>query len=210
MKRRSFPLGFALVVIGVVLLLPQGAESLNPNHECAFCHDLHGATDLQLLQYTTVEALCLSCHGPGGISTLKAEVHTSGSDWRITCRECHDPHSSLDNWCPDNCNGLGTGINIKLVGSDQDGTGLAKIDTPNSGIRHVVFESRGTDVGNPTLHSFCDNDEDGNGYYDGVCDTCHTETRWHRHTSSMGNVHRHQRGRTCTNCHLHTDYFMGP
>ena len=85
-------------------------------------------------------------------------------------------------------------------------TGYARISTPNSAIRDVVFESRGFDAGQPTLHSFADADQDGNGYYDGVCETCHTLTRYHRNTS--GGNHNHNTGDTCVRCHPHAGNFL--
>jgi predicted CXXCH cytochrome family protein len=203
MKRGFLFLGPMLVVLGALLLWPRGAEPLNPNHQCSYCHTLHLAPGTTLLNNTVVETLCLTCHGPGGISTLKADVHTNRTwsqypPFRISCRGCHDPHSNRTNWFG--------GTNLKLVGTIQDSTRLARILTPNSGIREVVFESRGSDVGQPTLHSFADADQDRNGYYDGICETCHTLTRNHRNNPS-GN-HYHNTGRTCTKCHEHIDHFL--
>ncbi len=206
MKRFAALIIIILVVAisTVPFLWPSGAQALLASHQCNYCHNLHGAPGFTLLNNSQVEALCLTCHGPGGISTLKAEVHqnevrSSYPAFRITCRECHDPHDNQGNWRG--------GVNIKLVGSRQDATGFAKIVTVNSGTRHVVFESRGTDAGQPSLHSFADADEDGNGYYDGVCETCHTLTRLHRNDASGG--HSHNTGKTCTaSCHPHTNFFL--
>lgn len=192
------------VVLGSALLLwPSGAQSLLPGHQCYYCHNMHGAPGFTLLANAQVEALCLTCHGPGGISTRKAEVHqnearSSYPAFRITCRQCHDPHDNLPNWM--------NGINIELVGGVTSSLGKAQIVTVNSGTRFVTFESRGSDAGQPTLHSFADADEDGNGYYDGICETCHTLTKFHRNNSSGG--HSHNTGRTCPDCHLHANYFI--
>lgn len=181
---------------------PAAAQSLV--HQCASCHQLHGTTGFnRLLKQSVVEVLCLTCHGPAGISTLKAAVHKNKARsnypaFSMSCRVCHDPHSIQKiNW-------LGT-TNIKQVGSKQDSTGFARILTPNSGIREVVFRSRGSGAGQPTLHSFADGDQDLNGYYDGVCETCHTLAQNHRNTASGD--HRHNRGKTCVNCHAHVNGF---
>ena len=205
MKRLLIP---AIVLLSGVLsimltLWPSSAQALLPSHQCNFCHNMHGAPGFTLLNNAQAEALCLTCHGPGGISTLKADVHSNATPrssyppFRISCRGCHDPHDNVANW-------MG-GRNIKLVGSRQDATGLAKISTPNSGIRHVVFESRGTSAGQPTLHSFADSDQDTNGYYDGVCETCHTLTGHHRNNAPDLS---HHTGDTCTKCHAHINRFM--
>lgn len=203
MNRTVCILAAAFAALTASFLSPGPVRALIANHQCSYCHNVHGATADVLLNASSVEALCLTCHGPGGISTLKADVHLNDRNsnypaFRITCRQCHDPHDNLPNWVG--------GTNIKTVGSDQDGTGLARITTPNSGVRNVAFESRGPDAGQPTLHSFADNDEDGNLYYDGVCETCHTLTRFHRNNSSGG--HAHNTGETCTRCHGHVDNFL--
>ncbi len=192
-----------LAAVGGVSLWPRSVSALNPNHQCAFCHNVHGATGPALTREPVTEALCLSCHGPGGISVLKADVHKNSDrsqypPFRISCRGCHDAHKDRQNWL--------VGTNLELVGTKQDSTGIARILTPNSGVREVVFESRGRDVGEPTLHSFADADEDGNGYYDGVCETCHTLTKHHRNNPSGG--HAHNRGRTCVLCHEHVMNFI--
>ena len=206
MKRRILIAVFSLVlvVIGVIVLSrPDGTGALNPSHNgCATCHTLHGAPGQSLTNDLSVEVLCLSCHGPAGVATKKAEVHTNstGSSYpyfRMTCMDCHNPHDDMEN--------VYGGLNLAQVGKKLDSSGVARIDTPNSGIRDVVFMSRGTDVGDPSLYSFADADEDKNGVYNCVCEVCHTQTRFHRNNSS--GTHRHQTGRTCTNCHRHTTYF---
>lgn len=207
MRREVVP--FAVLAICIVLLQassPRYAHALLPSHmNCDVCHAVHGATGSTILNASTAEAVCMSCHGPGGISTLKADVHLNDSNsqypvFRITCIQCHESHDNQVNW-------LG-GTNRKTVGNDiNNGTDtFARINSPNSGIREVVFESRGDGAGEPTLHSFADADQDANGYYDGVCETCHTLAKFHRNNPS-GN-HTHNTGDTCVRCHLHTANFI--
>jgi hypothetical protein len=148
--------------------------------------------------------LCLSCHGPAGVATKKAEVHknkdgSSHAPFFMTCTDCHNPHDNMGNRFG--------GTNLAQVGKKLDGTGDAMIPTPNSGDRYVVFESRGTDAGGPSLYSFADNDEDGDSYYDGACETCHTQALNHRNNSS-GN-HSHYTGTNCIACHPHDGFFHG-
>lgn len=204
--KQSLPISALLVALSLsatVLLWPSSVTSLIASHQCAFCHNVHGATGSPLLSNAQVETLCLTCHGPGGISTLKAEVHkneirSSYPAFRITCRQCHDPHDNVASWT--------SGTNIKLVGGVTSSLGYAQIVTMNSGTRYVAFQSRGTDAGQQSLHSFADADQDGNGYYDGVCETCHTLTKFHRNNPSGG--HSHNTGKTCTLCHPHTNFFL--
>lgn len=195
----------SVLVLGLALALVFGLEGshaapsvvLNPNHECAFCHGLHGARSGQLLQDTTVEAVCLSCHGPGGTATL-VEVHTNDptgnsccAPFRITCRRCHDPHSNQINRRGNE--------NLKLV--------RAEIDPPDSilqktGPRQVVFESRSGDF------SFCDQQGPENqpaGQWDNVCDVCHAsaDVGRHHYDGTETVINHHQSTNTCTQCHTH-------
>jgi predicted CXXCH cytochrome family protein len=198
----SFGLVFFIAIIVVNIYWPGSTEALNPWHgDCSICHSVHGSPGQALTNEAVVEVLCLSCHGPGGTAvTVEVHTNTSGSSYpnfRMTCMDCHNPHDNMLNCF--------AGINLKSVGRKITGATYARISTPNSGIREVVFESRGSSVGDDTLHSFADNDEDNNGTYDGACEVCHTLTRFH-HNNSSGN-HNHQTGRTCTNCHNHDNYF---
>ncbi len=194
---------WSLIFLFLFIQSPPPVEALNPNHECNTCHSLHHAPGQKLNNWTVVEDLCLSCHGPAGTATRKAEVHTNKQNsaypaFTMTCLDCHNPHKNRPNHQG--------GTNLMLVGERKDGTGNAKISTPNSGIRDVVFTSRGTDAGGPSIYSFADNDEDNNGIYDGICEVCHTQTANHRNESS-GN-HSHYTGTNCTACHGHTGNFL--
>jgi len=210
MKRRMillFSFGFVLVIaiLAVIIYWPGSTEALNPNHgNCSICHSLHNSPGQTLTNNAVVEVLCLSCHGPAGAATKKAEVHknkpsSSYAPFTMTCPDCHDPHDNRQNW-------LGS-TNIKQIGRNISGSLDARINTPNSGVRDVVFVSRGTDAGGPSLHSFADNDQDGNSIYDGACEVCHTLAANHRNNS--GGNHAHYTGQTCTQCHDHTNYFNG-
>lgn len=175
-------------------------------HQCSYCHTIHGGSGgPRLINAADSEILCLTCHGAGGTASL-VEVHREKlrrSDFDpfwVTCVGCHNPHSSMINW-------LG-GQNIGLIGADAEGTGIASVISPTGqGVRYVVVESRGTSQGQPSLHSFADGDEDGNGVYDGICETCHTLTGHHRNDDSPGGDHTHNVGKTCTQCHNHDNYF---
>lgn len=203
--KQGLPISALLVALSLsatVLLWPSSAPSLIASHQCSFCHNVHGATGSPLLSNAQVETLCLTCHGPGGVSALKAEVHknktcSSYRPFRITCRQCHNPHDNVASWT--------TGTNIKLVGAVTSSLGYAQIVTTNSGTRYVVLQSLGTGTSQPSLHSFADSDQDGNGCYDGVCETCHTLTKHHRNNAPDT---KHHTGDTCTICHAHADRFI--
>lgn len=74
-------------------------------------------------------------------------------------------------------------------------------------MRPVVYESRGTDNTDPDFlsdhtHSFANTDEDNDGWMDGPCELCHTQTAHHQN-DDLGNTHNN--GRTCAgSCHTHS------
>lgn len=156
-----------------------------------------------------IDLLCLGCHGPAGIAMSKANIHgiRNYGEEPAGCKGCHDPHDN-------NQNMLGR-QNRMLIGQEVEHVGPnawnedqlnARIRTPNSGIRSVVFESRGTDVGESSIYSFADGDEDQNYLYSGICEVCHTRTKYHRNNPSGD--HSHYVGQTCTNCHDHENQFL--
>jgi hypothetical protein len=65
------------------------------------------------------------------------------------------------------------------------------IDTPNSGLRAVIF------LGSTGANSYAD----GDSVYDGVCEVCHTQTLVHTNTDDGVN---HFDGSNCIDCHPHT------
>lgn len=212
MKKKLLLSGVVLVSILTIAAFlthitysPDNTEALNPSHgTCSICHSLHSAPGQSLTNDAVVEVLCLSCHGPAGVATKKAEVHTNKSGsiyppFTMGCMDCHNPHDNMANRF--------SGTNLAQVGKKLDASGDAMIPTPNSGDRYVVFESRGTDAGGPSMYSFADNDEDNDGYYDGTCETCHTAAANHRNNSS-GN-HAHYTGTNCIVCHPHNESFHG-
>jgi len=212
-KHRLLIPGFIFIVIAVFAVVfygPGEAGALNPSHiSCATCHSLHTAPGQSLTSDAVVEVLCLSCHGPAGTATKKAEVHTnkSGSAYApftMGCTDCHNPHDNQGNH-------LG-GTNLSQVGKSLDSTGYAMIPTPNSGNRYVVFENRGSNAVPPydsSLHSFASGDEDGDGNYEGACEVCHTQVSHHRNYADGDPSHDHTHfvGQNCTVCHPHISNF---
>jgi predicted CXXCH cytochrome family protein len=170
---------------------PAARFDWNLEHTCTYCHNPHGGPEDHNLWDDDIEVLCLTCHGPGGISSLKAAKHKSN-----TCVDCHDNHRNVDNW-------LG-GVNLKMVGPRDPLTGLARIEKSGE-LRDVVFESLGSQAGQPTLHSFSDDDEDNNGVYDGACEIFHLDS-----SGSGPPSGNHNYGQTCTVCHLHVEGFAHP
>jgi hypothetical protein len=188
------------VSLGLVMLLaaPLPSDAQYHSASCNYCHRVKSETI-----GPQRAAVCLSCHGPGGSSTLRAAAHI-----QMDCLDCHRTHAGDENW-------LG-GVNGKMLRNDVDKTGqhsdpqdyvsrynILKIKAPPENYAPVVFTSRGTGAGEPSLHSFADRDEDGNGVYDGICEVCHLDV-----LSPNGEIPgTHHVGETCTKCHLHSNGF---
>ncbi len=194
----------------LAILLPAAALALMPDHQCAFCHDLHGAAANPLLGESNAELVCDSCHAPGAtgnnVSSLKATVHT-GSHFpsnRITCLGCHDPH---DYQPIDSNPGRDPDQNLDLV-------------------RRTITVMTTTPPGSNITAVFTDISYSGDSSYDyatptgtGICQGCHTQTTGpipgqganvpvHRYN---GAGYQHRYGDNCmTNCHPHFRGFDGP
>ncbi|MDQ7062934.1 MAG: cytochrome c3 family protein [candidate division KSB1 bacterium] len=69
------------------------------------------------------------------------------------------------------------------------------VDTPNSGTRSVVF----------TAETGANSFADGDSQYDGICEVCHTATKYHRNDGTGD--HSHNAGKNCTQCHTHENQF---
>jgi len=169
----------------LAILLPSAALALMPDHQCAFCHDLHGAAANPLLGESNAELVCDSCHAPGAtgnnVSSLKATVHTGLSfpSNRITCLGCHDPHDYQIN--------KNNTYNLDLV--------LGKVNV-NSTVYNVVFVDN-----NPSDGSADYTKPDGSG----TCQVCHTLTAFQ---TNDGFRSGHNSPKTCTtSCHPHTRGF---
>ena len=151
MKQRIANL-FSLLAITSALLLFAPATS-HAQMECAACHDIHNSAGGTLNTAAEFDLICDTCHGPSG-SAIFADRHVdpavnlaSGDSgpalWEMGCETCHTPHRTdtvnhlyndgaahkhllgSDNQTTDHF-----GLNIKLLGRNEDGTGVAKLATP--------------------------------------------------------------------------------
>ena len=103
-------------------------------------------------------------------------MHMVEGKWQPTCLACHDLHDPDD-------------ANLALVPRRVHNLTLGEHQP-------VAFTSR-TGAG-----SFDDGDPAAN---DGVCQVCHTATRFHQHG---GESAAHHEGEDCTTCHTHQDGFQ--
>jgi hypothetical protein len=151
----------------------------------------------QLLRRTTGSQICSDCHN---IPTHSSQWTSSRyGNWAIDCMTCHTPHKTT---------------NIFLIRQD--------IQTPNTGLHTVKFHyddglTAGNDnpgdatADNPDLLSFLGDWSGASGepYTDGICETCHTRTKYHRNDTSGDNNHSHNASTRCLDCHSHAQGFVG-
>lgn len=150
------PLSLAVIAFGAMLLfaVPESGEA---QMLCLDCHDIHNSPGGTLNTAEEFDLICDSCHGPAAAATAVfadrhvdptvniASGNTGKPAWEMGCSTCHTPHYSdvvnhlYNNGAThvhdlggeaNNPGGSGDGINIKLLGRDEDGTGIAKIATP--------------------------------------------------------------------------------
>ncbi len=103
--------------------------------------------------------------------TDHAKHHAEGV-WQPTCTDCHDMHSPSDE-------------NTALIAREIGGTAVTFLG--GSGGHFLPSHYIQSVAGPPT--------------YDGLCETCHTTTAFHRN-GPEGN-HTHYADRPCKQCHLH-------
>ncbi len=193
---------YAVIVLVAMVLLVLGSgpvSALMSDHECANCHQLHGAPGFTLLNQSganlvlTAEMVCLTCHGPTGSSSLTADVHTNGGSSfpsnRISCIECHDPHDHQQN-----INGVD---NLNMVlGTITVMTSLDPIEFPND--IDAIFADKDYSDGS---HDYSKPDVPATG----LCQVCHTLTKFQ---TNDGLATKHKVGESCTtSCHPHSNGF---
>ena len=109
-KFYSHCLLFFALVFSFSLLTPHGGSaatvgSVIAGHEtCDNCHSRYPGSGGKgknappaKIPAGKVDTLCLGCHGPGGVSSLKADVHGSQNyvSAPIGCMDCHNPHDNV-------------------------------------------------------------------------------------------------------------------
>lgn len=198
---RALPV-LVLLVLGAPAM-PDSAVRLAaqvPKHNCSFCHDLHGTGFGQLTKAELVKDLCDSCHGAVSPPTYKRDgvdvaIPKQGrgapanSFFAIHDGQVHTDNSQAPTGCWDCHNHEGrAGSNLKMI--------RAQMVTPNSGTKTTVF----------TAYSGSGSFAEGAEPYDGVCEVCHTYTKFHKNNGT-GTVHN--AAADCNTCHKHSDGFQG-
>lgn len=127
-----------------------------------------------------VENKCKSCHNPTGRASSMPDVGmhiVNAGTTTVSCGKCHDPHNITTN------SGQGNALIREAV------------RWPSS-MAPTVFPSGGS---SPLIS--------GSPNYNGICETCHTDTAYHRNNASGD--HEHNSATNCTEtCHLHEKGFI--
>ncbi len=181
--------------LAMLLALPQYALALDPPHDssndidCDDCHATHpsgGMGSSTVPRGEEQEALCKSCHNPTGMASSDSDVANHVvRDGTITidCGSCHDPHGPHEGEDPH----TGTvAPNEELIRRNTT------LFVPQA-LEPAVFQD------SPDHFSFT------SAPYDGICQTCHTETVHH---TNDGVDPYHMQGADCTTCHLHERGFL--
>jgi hypothetical protein len=154
-----------------------------------------------LLRRSHGSQLCTDCHNLPTHSSQS--TGTDYGNWAVECLACHIPHMTQ---------------NIFLV--------RKTLRTPKSGTKTVAFhyddaeapvpgEENPGDIpsDNPTRLSFLGDRSQTDGgtpnapFDDGICEACHTKTKFWRNTVDAD--HAHNAGTRCLKCHLHDGGFAG-
>ncbi len=145
--------------------------------------------------YVYVNDISASVNAPGKVFKGEGTLLVRTNSAQV-CNDCHNlpSHGSAGmgrtnygSWqlnCRD-CHSPHVGGNIYLVNS--------AISTPNSGSRTVTFQS---------LTNFVDNAPPR----DGVCEVCHTKTKYYRNDGTQPQAHNKDT-QNCTSCHPHNKAF---
>ncbi len=187
----------ALVLAVSIAAVSGRAFALTPPHDatngigCEDCHALHGGGMFGAVvpRDAEQEALCKSCHNPTGQAAAFSDVanHVVGGGARIVdCGSCHDAHSPDSS--TDSHAGGQTALNLHLVRANTTKY-VAEALVP------AVFQT------SPDHFAFADPP------YNGVCQTCHTQTNHHQNDGTAPGGQSHHLGEVCTGCHTHESGF---
>lgn len=181
-----------LAVHGAALLLFVCAASCSEDHKHLALPDDTPSVDPP--HVPAAQIYCTTCHDP-------QDFTDKGGSTR--CLRCHDP------------GGLGVAAPANVHASAVVGTkyGSWAMECVDCHDPHMQLQGAGSKLlketlsGSPLtalLPSGVLNYASGSTY-DGICDSCHTQTTHHRNNASGS--HLHQLGNKCTDCHLHADGF---
>ena len=141
--------------------------------QCLSCHLMATGKRglLPLPRGDEQEAMCKTCHNETGNASTMPNVgnhfviRSGGDNQTIDCSTCHNPHAYDNSTDPHNET---TAKNLKLIRKEISTDFVPNAQSP------VIFQQT------PTHFAFMN----GNTPYSGVCQSCHTETTFHRNDGS--------------------------
>jgi len=184
---------------------PPSGHNASNGIECADCHmyvsagagSIHG--DFRVPRDVFQETVCTSCHNPTGVASTMADVglHTvDGGATLVDCGSCHEVHNNQDFSGLDHLSNPAT--NLRLIRKDT-----AKYRA--SALEPALFFNDGS----RDVYAFAVGDTP----YNGICQTCHTNTNNHTNdgSSTGAGSNDHQLVPSpvaCTGCHTHVGGFL--
>ena len=187
------------LILAVLIVLPQSPKTvraqdiLAPHNwangiNCLNCHFMNPDMSLQPIpRGIDQESLCKTCHNPSGdaasLGAVAGHLLSSGESI-MECSACHNAHGPLAVF------DLHSGVkadNLNLISN--------KVKSVNGNLITAVFQTK------PAHFAFLED----NPPFNGICQTCHTQTKYHRND---GTGLSHEAGTKCTSCHKHANGFM--
>ena len=198
MNGKSSQLIYGLVICSV--LLPLSAWCIGPPHDssngiwCNSCHIPHGrdrfARFVPVPYGADQEEMCKQCHNPTGQAGSMSDVANhvvNGGATVIDCGSCHDSHGAQTSF--DQHSGVAAD-NLSLVRTD---TGRYVSEALEPAIFQIVPDNFAFASDNPP--------------YNGICQSCHTQTNHHQNDGTAPGGQSHFDGADCTLCHTHASGF---
>ena len=153
------------------------ATSLTWERALPFALEVGDAYAIGKVTYADIETQCRSCHNPTGRASDHPTVgmHALPDGSTIGCGKCHEPHNVMPN----------SGEGNALIRRDiRWPTARGEVDFPSAGDNRFV---------------------DGAPGFNGICETCHTQTATHRNDGSADMDHNVDTA--CGVCHSHESGF---
>ncbi len=171
----------------------RGNSGHNAAHGLVNCSDCHFGTgnfhgSFQVPRDADQAAKCKTCHTPGGLAAAKSAVDLhKGSNYTtlVDCGSCHEVHNQFDFVTTD----THSGVSDSNVGWIRPNT----IKYITGALEPGLFQA------NTGFFAW----DDDNSPWNGICQTCHTQTDRHRNSAAVAHSHEMPTPSTCTACHTH-------
>ncbi|MHC4767057.1 MAG: cytochrome c3 family protein, partial [Planctomycetota bacterium] len=186
----------------------RGNSGHNASHgaDCVNCHFGAGNFHASFVVPYGVDqqTACESCHNESGDAQTKLNfaIHTGNKySADVDCGSCHEVHNNFDFTTTDTHTGGVTAANVEWIRPDTTKY-VAGAGGP-LGDEDALFQAK------TGFYAW----DDDNAPWNGLCQTCHQNTDWHRNDDSHPDhppSHAHNMpSDDCRGCHSHTDGFRG-